>query len=80
MLVFNGLLFNIATDLADAVAEAWITADGSHPRRLVAEALESASDSDLAAEVLSAWKVPLTEADLTSAFRRYRRAFNNGDR
>jgi hypothetical protein len=60
---FQNTLHRSARDLADAIAEAWLSANGANSRDTQVEALRTTSDEALAAEAIEGWGLDQTESE-----------------
>lgn len=56
---FQSTLYRGERDMLDAIAEAWLTADGANDEAYQREALTTTSDADLAEECIAGWALDL---------------------
>lgn len=90
---FNGTLYRTTTDMLDAIAEEWLSAGGANGIDFQRAVLDELSDDELAAEVITEWKLDgrndeephmefneYSASDLAAAFGRLRGRFKAAQR
>ena len=60
---FQGFLYSHTSSVCDAVALAWLEADGGNSHDAVAQILASETDEDLADEVIATWGLDDADAE-----------------